>query len=172
MTVRRSEIDCAMRSPAASVAGDKRVTHIETWCALQELTSLYWRRVDRIDAGAVDELYTEGGVMNIGSLRCEGREQIRAFFVDRNAKEQAAKRTTRHLVGTFGIEPISGCRFRIRSTVQVLSGNGDWPLPSAPPSSVGDFEDIAVKTVRGFWLFESRVARIVFSGAGAAAFAR
>ena len=146
--------------------------HLESWCALQELTATYWQRVDRICPGLVDELYAEGGVMHIGSLPCEGREQIRAFFLDRNAKEQEAKRTTRHLVGSFGTESISSCRYRIRSTVQVLAGVGDWPLPSALPSTVGDFEDVVVKTPRGVWLFESRAARIVFSGAGAAAFAR
>lgn len=145
---------------------------VETWCALQELTATYWQRVDRISPAPVDELYTAAGLMQIGSLRCEGREQIRAFFLDRNSKEQEARRTTRHLVGNFGIEAISSCSFRIRSTVQVLSGNGEWPLPSALPSSVGDFEDVVIKTPRGSWLFESRTARIVFSGAGAAAFAR
>lgn len=144
----------------------------ETWCALHALTADYWRRVDRQSEAPVDELYVEDGVMHIASLRCEGRDRIREFFVDRTAMEQASERTTRHSASGLAIEALGPARYRIRSTVQVLSGTGGWPLLSAPASTVGDFEDIVVKSARGQWLFESRVAQIVFAGAGAAAFTR
>ena len=148
------------------------MTKPETWCALQELTADYWRRVDRLSEDPVDELYVENGTMQIGSLKCEGRDQIRAFFADRNSKEKDAKRTTRHLVSGLSIVALSPSRFRLLSTVQVLSGCGGLPLASAPPSSVGDFEDVVINSPQGAWLFESRSARIVFVGIGAAAFAR
>ena len=143
----------------------------EIWCALHALNADYWRRVDRLSDAVVDELYVDSGMMHIGSLRCEGRLQIRSFFVDRNDKEQAAKRTTRHIASALAIEELSACRFRIQSTVQVLSGNGELPLPSLPASTIGDFDDVVV-LANGDFLFESRTARVVFVGANAAAFAR
>ena len=144
----------------------------ETWCALQSLNAEYWCRVDRVHEAPVDELYVDDGRMQVGTLRCEGRTAIRAFFVDRNAKELEGQRTTRHSSSALTISEAGPARCRIHSTVQVLSGNGEWPMASAPPSSVGDFEDIVIRLPDGQWLYESRSARIVFAGAGAATFAR
>lgn len=146
--------------------------HPETWCALHALNAEYWCRVDRVQAQPVDEMYVEHGVMHIGALRCEGRTAIRSFFVERDAQEIEAKRTTRHSASALAVIEVGPDRWRVRSTVQVLSGNGDWPLASAPPSSVGDFEDIVTRRADGQLLYESRTARIVFVGTGAAAFAR
>lgn len=144
----------------------------ETWCALQSLNADYWSSVDRVLDVPVDELYVDDGQMHIGTLRCNGRTAIRAFFVERNAKELEAQRTTRHTSSALSIREVGASRWHIRSTVQVLSGNGEWPMASAPPSSVGDFDDIVVRLPDGEWLYESRSARIVFAGAGAASFAR
>ena len=146
--------------------------HPETWCALHAMNAEYWCRVDRVREAPVDQLYVDDGKMHIGTLRCDGRTAIRAFFVDRNAKELEAQRTTRHTSSALTIAELEPARWRIHSTVQVLSGNGEWPIASAPPSSVGDFEDIVVRLPDGQWLYESRSARIVFAGAGAATFAR
>ena len=142
------------------------------WCALQALNAEYWCRVDRVDDAPVDDLYLEDGVMHIGALRCEGRDAIRSFFVERNAKEREAQRTTRHCASSLAITELSAHSWRVRSTVQVLSGNGDWPLQSAPPSSVADFDDTVVQRTDGSLRYASRTARAVFVGAGAAAFAR
>jgi hypothetical protein len=136
---------------------------LEAWYGLTTLTANYWHRVDRICAEPVDELYVENGLMQIESLRCEGREQIRAFFRDRNSRNQEDRRTTRHAVGSLAIESIGSFRFRIRSSVQVMSGIGDWPLALTVPSSVDDFEDIVLRCPRGAWLFVSRSARSVFA---------
>jgi hypothetical protein len=144
----------------------------ETSSAVHALMASYWQRVDRIASEPVDELYVESGVMHIGSLRCAGRDAIRAFFLDRNSKEVDTGRTTRHLPGGLSIKAIDDSRYRVRSTVQVLSGHGEWPMASAPPSSVGDFDDVVLRSPDGAWLFESRTCRIVFTGLGAASFAR
>jgi hypothetical protein len=142
------------------------------FCALNALTADYWRRVDRLSSEAVADLYVEAGLMRIGTLHREGRSSIAAFFQDRNTTEVAARRTTRHLASPLHIETLGRGRARIHSTVQVISGLGDWPVASAPPSTVGDFVDVVVKTHEDRWLFESRTASIVFTGAGAASFAR
>jgi hypothetical protein len=136
------------------------------------LNADYWSRVDRVCDTPVDELYVDAGSMRIGTLKCEGRTEIRAFFIERNAKEIDAQRTTRHTSSGLRITESGPARWRIQSTVQVLSGNGEWPMASAPPSSVGDFDDIVVRLLDGRLLYESRTARIVFAGSGAATFAR
>lgn len=144
----------------------------ETRAAIDALNADYWRRVDRVSPEAVDELYVEDGVMHIGSLRREGRTQICDFFAERNAKELERQRTTRHLSSALWIESLGVARLRVQSTVQVLSGHGEWPMASALASTVADFEDIVVAIAPGQWRYESRRAQIIFTGAGAAAFAR
>lgn len=144
----------------------------DIWCALHALNTEYWCRVDRVHEAPVDDLYVEDGLMHIGTLGCIGRPAIRAFFAERSIKEREAKRTTRHSASSLSIVALGADRWRVRSTVQVLSGNGDWPMTSAPPSSVGDFDDVVVRLRDGNWRYQSRSARIVFVGAGAAAFAR
>lgn len=144
----------------------------EVWTAVAVLNADYWQRVDRQSAEPVDALYVEGGVMQIGSLHKTGRAQIREFFEVRNAQEERTGRTTRHVGGCPVIQPIDAQRWRVLSTVQVLAGNGDWPLPSAVPSTVADFDDVVIEVTPGDWKFERRQARIVFTGPGAAAFTR
>jgi len=152
--------------------GELNVVTAEAWCALHALDTDYWRRVDRQSDEGVELLYTESGRMQIGALDYAGRDAIRAFFAERNLKEREAARTTRHCGCNLHIESAGDARWRVRSTVFVLSGHGDWPMTSGAPSSVGDFDDRVVRLPDGKWLYEHRLARIVFTGAGAPAFAR
>jgi hypothetical protein len=125
-----------------------------------------------MDADPVHELYVENGVMQIGKALCEGQGAIREFFVRRNEQETSAGRTTRHSTTGLCIDMLSAQRARIRSTVYVMAGVGEWPLQSAPPATVGDFEDLVICDLQGRWRYESRRAQILFVGAGAAAFTR
>jgi len=144
----------------------------ETWCAIQALNSEYWRRVDRTSDEAVADLYVEHGRMQIGTLDVHGRGAIADFFAHRNAQERANDRTTRHLASNVLVELQREDRCRVLSTVAVMAGFGDWPMTSQPPSTVGDFEDVVVRGADGIWRYEKRYARICFSGANAASFAR
>jgi hypothetical protein len=148
------------------------MTEMATRGAIEALTIDYWRRVDRLSDAPVEELYVEAGVMHLGSLRIEGKDGIRAFFIERTRQEKLVGRTTRHLVNGLWIEPAPQGRLRVSSTVQVLSGVGDWPLASVPASSVGDFEDVVAEVSPGVFRFELRSVRTVFTGAGAPAFVR
>lgn len=148
------------------------MTEMAARSAIEALTIDYWRRVDRLSDAPVEELYVESGVMHLGSLKLEGKDKIAAFFIDRNRQEKQMGRTTRHLVNGLWIEPALRGRLRVFSTVQVLSGVGDWPLASVPASSVGDFEDVVAEVSPGVFRFELRSARTVFTGAGAPAFVR
>ncbi|PKA68156.1 hypothetical protein ATI02_0901 [Pseudomonas baetica] len=144
----------------------------EVSCAVQLLSAEYWRRVDRLSQAPVSELYAASGVMQISTMRCEGQAQIERFFAERTLSEEQAQRTTRHITGGLAIEALSASRYRVYSTVLVLSGNGERPLPSQVPSSVADFVDVVVSTPEGVWLYESRTAQAVFTGTGAPSFAR
>lgn len=148
------------------------MVNAEICCAVQWLSAEYWRRVDRLSAAPVSELYTETGALKINALQWNGREEIDRFFAERNLNELKTERTTRHITGGLAVQALSASRYQVFSTVQVLSGNGPLPLPSQAPSSVADFIDVVVQTAAGEWRYESRTAHAVFTGAGAPAFAR
>jgi len=140
--------------------------------ALVQLASEYWTRADGVRNLGVGELFTDAGVLVLGSLRLEGRVAIDAFFQERNAAQRAIQRVTRHFAGNY-IATVSGSgRAFVRSTVMVYSGQGTLPLPSSAPSGIADFEDLCVHDAALGWRFEERVGRTVFIGAGAPTFAR
>uniref|UniRef100_UPI003F495BD7 nuclear transport factor 2 family protein n=1 Tax=Cupriavidus yeoncheonensis TaxID=1462994 RepID=UPI003F495BD7 len=143
------------------------VVDAATWTAVQALASEYWRRVDGLADAPVDALFTDAGWMDYGAIRCDGRAQIAKFYTDRAAREAEARSTTRHLFSNLLIEPVEGGRVRVCSTVHVMAGKGDWPLPAQAPAVVGDFDDVVVETSPGVWRYEGRRASIVFSAAPA-----
>ena len=139
--------------------------------ALQRLASRYWALADGIEEVAIAELFTADGVLELGSLRLEGVEAIHRFFVERQRANKATERITRHLASGFLIMPVSSDSVRVRSTVIVHAGNGPLPIEVSLPSGIADFEDSCVRSDTG-WLYQSRVARTVFTGPAAASFAR
>ncbi|WP_019450553.1 nuclear transport factor 2 family protein [Cupriavidus sp. BIS7] len=141
----------------------RTVVDAATWAAVQSLAADYWRRVDGLCTAPVDALFIEAGWMDYGAVRCEGRAQIRKFYTDRAAREAEARSTTRHLFSNLLIVPIESGRLRVSSTVHVLAGQGDWPLPAHVPTVVGDFDDVVVESEPGVWRYEGRRARIVFA---------
>jgi len=140
--------------------------------ALQRLASRYWALADGTEEFAIPELFTPDGVLELGSLRLEGVEAIRHFFVERERANKAAGRVTRHLASGFLIIPLSSESARVRSTVIVHAGNGELPIEVSLPSGIADFEDICVRSGNGDWLYRSRAGRTVFVGPSAASFAR
>jgi hypothetical protein len=139
------------------------VVDAATWTAVQSLAAEYWRRVDGLADAPVDALFIEAGWMDYGAVRCDGRAQIARFYTERAVREAEARSTTRHLLSNLLIEPIASGRVRMCSTVHVMAGKGDWPLPSHAPAVVGDFDDVVVETEPGVWRYEGRRARVVFA---------
>ena len=135
--------------------------------SLIQLAAEYWTRSDGVRNLPVCELFTESGVLVLGSLRIAGRESIDSFFQQREAAQRASGRVTRHIAANHIATVAGPNRALVRSTVLVFSGEGSLPLPSAAPSGIADFEDNCVLTAEGGWLFEQRVGRTVFIGAGA-----
>lgn len=139
--------------------------------SLIHLAAEYWTRADGVRNLPVAELFTESGVLVLGSLRLTGRASLESFFQQRAATNSASGRVTRHVAASH-VATVAGVdRAHVRSTVLVFSGEGPLPLPSCAPSGIADFEDICVRTGTG-WLFEQRAGSTVFIGAGAPSFAR
>ena len=59
---------------------------------LMQLASEYWTRADGVRNLSVSELFTETGVLTLGSLRVTGRAAIEAFFQERAAGQRATQR--------------------------------------------------------------------------------
>jgi hypothetical protein len=142
------------------------------WVMLHQLCAEYWLRLDRVLERPVAELYAEDGEMKIGTLEKRGRAALAEYFASRIASEEDLGRLTRHVMSSFFVEADGPDAATVRSTVLVFSGEGTLPLPSAPPSSIGDFTDQCVRCADGQWRFARRYARVAFVGAGAASFVR
>jgi hypothetical protein len=141
--------------------------------AVQELCARYWARADGDLSCALSDLFTFDGELVLGSLSLAGLVKIERFFVERDATQAASQRTTRHFASNYVTTPAGQNRLRVRSLVQVYVGIGDWPMESAVPSGIADFDDLCVfDPGQGRWQFARREGRSVFVGPGAARFAR
>ena len=110
--------------------------------------------------------------MILGSLHIRGRANIAAFFASRNEKEIANGRSTRHFTTNVRLREMSTDRVRVHALVVAYAGVGAWPLPSQPPSAMGDFSFDCFHDPTSDWHFERVAGTSVFVGAGAAAFAK
>jgi hypothetical protein len=141
---------------------------------LQALISEYWSSVDRIAdvTRSSASFYTDAGEMHLGSLQVQGREALEAFFTKRSETEIANNRTTRHLAANFRIHDADETHATVVTLVLVYSGIGEIPLPSQPPSAVGDFTFICERDPHAGWRFAKVIGTSVFIGAGAPNFAK
>lgn len=140
--------------------------------ALQQLAARYWARADGDAGEPLAALFTPDATLVLGSLRLEGLPAIEQFFTERDRTQAEARRTTRHIACNHIANAAAG-GVRLRSTVLVYVGTGEWPLESAAPAAIADFEDLCVHdAASGAWRFRRREGRTVFIGPGAAKFAR
>jgi hypothetical protein len=140
--------------------------------AIQSLVAAYSQLTDRPTSEPVADFFTDAGVLILGGLRLEGKGAISAFFIDRNHTQAENGRITRHIPGLVELRALDTGRVAGRSTVVVYAGAGVVPIASGPPSTICDFDDIYVRQPDGRWLFEQRRAAVIFTGAGAASFAK
>jgi len=139
--------------------------------AIQNLVAAYFQRTDRPGIDPVSELFAQAGTLALGNMVITGRASIALFFEERNLSQSAVQRVTRHMSGGIELTAMDADRVAGRSTALVFAGEGQCPLPTGAPSTICDFDDIYVRTSGG-WLFEERRATVIFTGAGAAAFAK
>lgn len=140
---------------------------------LCELLTEYWARVDRLSAKPVADLYTLDGVMQIGALHKSGQLEIAQFFDERNEAEIQKQRSTRHALSNVRVEWVNAGRVIVLSLVVAYAAIGEFPQAGVTaPATIADFSDICTRDADGDWKIESKKARILFAGAGAANFVR
>lgn len=143
----------------------------EDQLAIMQLAAAYIAHADGAGRGAPADLFSEDGILALGTLRLETRTAIARFFEDRTESNASQRRVTRHVPGPIELVVLDQDRIGARSTAIVFAGNGDLPLACALPSTICDFDDVFARTPAG-WRFASRTATVVFTGAGAATFAK
>lgn len=144
----------------------------EDFHSLMRLDAAYWARADkRIDVPP-ESLFAETGSLTLGSLELQGRQAIAKFFDARDRQNADSQRITRHVASGLTIESSRPDSVILRSVVLVFAGLGDLPLEAGVPSTIADVSDVCAKGSDGAWLFERRIVKPVFVGAGAAKFAR
>ncbi len=139
--------------------------------AIQALVSAYYLRVDRPGEELAADLFAPDGVLVLGPTQVVGRIAIAAYFAERTRAQAESGRITRHLSSDVELKRLDDNRVAGRSITVVFAGSGELPLTAGAPSTIGDFDDVFVRTELG-WLFESRRASIIFTGPGAADFAK
>lgn len=131
---------------------------------LFQLCDEFWSRVDRLSQQSAADLFMPDGRLMLGPVLIEGQEAVRHFLVQRDAREIAGGRATRHLTSNYRLLRCASGHAVISSIVSVYAAIGDLPQPSALPSTMGDFEDELVQGEDGQWLFASRIGRMFFVG--------
>jgi hypothetical protein len=144
---------------------------LEAFLSLSRLDVTYWAVADlRVDQ-AIGSLFCEDAVLRVGKLELSGTHAISRFFNDRKIQHDLAKRVTRHFSSGFDTVGVAEDVATARSVVQVFAGTGDWPMPSAVPSTIADVEDVFVRD-GDQWKFQRRSITPVFISESAASFAR
>jgi len=121
--------------------------------AVRELLAAYCFCVDRADADAFVELFTEDGVWDRGAWgRVEGRRALHDYMSAAGAKTPREVKT-RHF-STNEIVSITQDTAAARSYVLVMNAAATPPVPLV----IGHYEDELAKT-GGRWRFKSRCLR-------------
>lgn len=143
---------------------------IEDRLAINGLLAEYFDRADHGEA-CPSELFTLDGELTLGAMHASGRDAIASFFAGRAAQNQASGRKVRHFPSPPHVWMQSDDLASARSSIAVYAGVGEFPLVSALPSILFDFDDVIVREADA-WRFRSRTARILFSSEAAADFTR
>ena len=130
---------------------------------ISDLYARFYISADRRDEGDHAELFAEDGVLQYDSHVWRGRSTIRQFFREYSAKNDASKRTARHLTINRLVEMVSENECRVRYVAIVFSGHGDWPISTTMPSGIADVDDRCVRDDNGAWVISYRRAVSVFA---------
>ncbi|HET9103969.1 MAG TPA: nuclear transport factor 2 family protein [Solirubrobacteraceae bacterium] len=127
------------------------------------LIAEYCRRVDSGHAAGIADLFCEDGTWEGVELRLTGRDEIRDWFVRRQA---LARRVSRHVCTNILIDLISPDEARsvcymINYRHDRREGDEALPVPAEVPKFVGELHDTFRRTPEG-WRFASRRVEVVF----------
>lgn len=130
--------------------------------ACERLIMEYARRVDFGNASAIADLFTEDGLWTGTDLRLDGREEIRAWFTER---ERLSRRVSRHLcvnvmVDVRSEDEADSVSFLVNYRHDRRDG-ATGPVPMEVPKYVGELHDTFRRTPDG-WRFASRRVEVAF----------
>jgi SnoaL-like domain len=131
--------------------------------ACERLIVDYCRLVDFGNAAQIADLFTEDGVWSGVDLVLTGREEIREWFVKREA---LLRRVSRHICTNVGVDVVSPDE--AKSTCYLVNyrhdrkeGDDTMPAPGDIPKFVGECHDEFQRTPEG-WRFARRRVEVAF----------
>jgi len=132
--------------------------------ACERLIYQYCRLVDFGEAAAVADLFTEDGRWQGTELLLQGREEIRAWFVKREA---ISRRVSRHVFTNVLVDAISeteakSLSYMINFRHDRAEGDETMPVPAEEPKWVAEVEDTFRRTPDEGWRFSSRHVKPAF----------
>lgn len=127
------------------------------------LIAEYCRRVDSGHAAAIPDLFCADGTWEGVDLLLTGREEIRGWFVQREA---LTRRVSRHVCTNVLIDVVSpdeahSVCYMINYRHDRRDGDTSVPVPAEVPKFVGELHDRFRRTADG-WRFASRRVEVVF----------
>ncbi len=129
--------------------------------AIERLNSSFGHELDRGDADGFVELFMPDALYTHGPRVLRGREEIRAFYLNRTAK---GPRTSRHFATGLRITFTGPHEARGISICTTWAASAEPPVASTMPALVADFEDIyAFDGER--WRFRERHIHPIFTAA-------
>jgi ketosteroid isomerase-like protein len=131
--------------------------------ACERLIVEYCRLVDFGEAARIADLFTEDGVWSGVDLVLNGREEIRAWFVKRQALE---RRVSRHICTNVGVDVVSpdeanSVCYLVNYRHDRREGDDATPVPTEVPKFVGECRDAFRRTADG-WRFTRRHVDVAF----------
>jgi ketosteroid isomerase-like protein len=131
--------------------------------ACERLIVEYCRLVDFGEAARIADLFTEDGVWSGVDLVLDGREEIRAWFVKRQALE---RRVSRHICTNVGVDVVSpdeahSVCYLVNYRHDRRDGDDAMPVPTEVPKFVGECRDAFRRTADG-WRFARRHVDVAF----------
>ncbi|HEX7035096.1 MAG TPA: nuclear transport factor 2 family protein [Pseudomonadales bacterium] len=128
--------------------------------ACTQLSIAYARAIDFRDYDAFVLLFTEDGVLDVGTT-LHGRDAIREWL-----RHRPDELRSRHVISNVFVDVLGPDEARGISYLTLYRHHGEesvrfGPVPLTGPAAVGHYEDRFVRTEEG-WLFRSRRAHIAF----------
>lgn len=129
--------------------------------AIIRLTNDFGHELDRGTADGFAALFTDDALYTFGERVTNGRDAIRAFYVNRTVN---GPRVSRHVATGLRVDFASETRATGISVCSTFSAAGEGVIDSTVFAVVADFEDVYVKE-DGHWLFAERHIIAVFRAA-------
>ncbi len=128
---------------------------------LEMLNITFWRDVDSNWGRQAHEFFTKDGVHTTSHKARTGREAIRAFYAEREAR---GPRVARHLIHNFHVTVHDAGHATCEWPMCLYAEDGEPPLLSEAPNLIGAVTDECVRGADGRWRYAARTTKALFKG--------